>query len=99
MNTQQQFSLPYESDLTMLQVAASTLMTRFSVHGCPGLARAVVHHLHCLLAHPDTQASPVAAEGYGSLLRQWNVLLERSRESHAPQPGSGSQARFRPSVH
>lgn len=77
--------LPYAADLTLLQVATTTLMTRFYAQGCPGIASAVVHHLETLLNHPDIQASLVASEDYGSLLTQWRTVLEMTREAAAKQ--------------
>jgi hypothetical protein len=78
-------SLPYAADLTLLQVTTTALMTRFYAQGCPGLANAVVHHLETLLRHPEIQASPLASEGYGSLLQQWGTILEMTREAAAKQ--------------
>jgi hypothetical protein len=77
--------LPYAADLTLLQVATTTLMTRFCGQGCPGIASAVVNHLETLLRHPDIQASLIASEGYGSLLTQWRTVLDMTREAAAKQ--------------
>jgi hypothetical protein len=77
--------LPYAADLTLLQAATTTLMTRFYTQGYPDIASAVVHHLETLLRHSNIQASLVAREVYGDLLTQWRAVLGMTREAVAKQ--------------
>lgn len=91
--------LPYAADLELLQLATSTLMTRFYAQPCPGIARAVVRHLEEVLKHPGVQASPLAAEGYDGLLRQWNAVLALSRENLARRSAGDGRTSAPPMIH
>lgn len=91
--------LPYAADLELLQMATSTLMTRFYEQPCPGIVRAVVRHLEEVVNHPRIQASLAAHEGYTALLGQWNGVLERSREELARRKADSGQAHSRPVIH
>lgn len=92
-------TLSYAGDLDLLQMATSSLMTRFYTQGCPGVAAAVVHHLECLLEHPNVRSSPVASECYRALLEQWTGFLDRSREMLAKQRKLREQASPKPMLH
>lgn len=91
--------LPYAADLDLLQMATSSLMTRFYAQPCPCVARAVVRHLEEVLRHPRVQSSLAVHEGYAALLEQWRMALERTRETLARQRQANPPAHPRPVVH
>ncbi len=75
-------TVPLSPDLTDLHAATCMLMTQF-INGrhCPKLAHLIVHHLGCLLTHPQLEKLPNSRAMYQQLLEHWqnvtSLLLDQ----------------------
>ncbi|MFZ5595298.1 MAG: hypothetical protein ACOY4D_13795 [Pseudomonadota bacterium] len=86
-----QDTLPAQPDtpsLRTLQAAIFYMMSHYSAHPCPCLARAIADHLRMFAGHPGNADCPMMRDICEKLSRYWRQEEEGARAASQGEPDS-----------